>query len=811
MPPKYPRGIFGVQKDPKNMVLFSFTGESWPSDDDGSSDDSDYLPPGEATTQDGAGKSGGKQSTRGKKPNAKAAIDADSDDEDYVPPGISEKGKNGAKRVKGARGGGKKAHQDCQAAKPRSRPQRNVKRIPIFADSDSENSSESSSSASSASSGSSDVISNLEDDKEEAVPERQTKEDVKTKNKRISWSRSASSQILNIVESEHDYISSPEKEEKSQEVEYSSEVEEEEKAGLKHDHDYTELSVAGPSTDDQDAASEQASENETMHSGQGKAIRQKKRSNLKKEKSILKSSHQKNDALSSVSSKKNKKTAKKHVSFKDIPEDKSPVKKKKGKGQKDSGSSEDGQQWGQQLPVEVIVNILQFAVADQGAVPLLCRVAKVCHFWYEATKHPSLWRHVDLSTGYIKPNARSDKTLQWLAKNRFSQLRSLNLSHWVFLTKQGIQHLASSCPSLQHIKLFRCGNLTAEGITMLADRCPNLANLDLSGVKAVAERCPQLESVDLTKCIKIGSEGVTALADRCSKLCKIQLSSAQSHMVSPTCLKHVLEKMGPRLKELNLSSNKLVGAPGIFKCIARCPQLEVLDMSNCLFSSTPLLPIEALQTGCPLLRVLRLAGSVMAAGNATAAVQDRSPGFPELREVSLASNTLLTSTSVSDNFICRLLKTSYKLKLLDLRGCSNVNTAGLQSLPVTCLEQFFISNTNNICYSYEGIETIIQKCQHSLVEVDLSWNVYVDTNLDRTLKKLSSSRNTSQLKVLNLSGTCVTADMVRSVLEGCPHLTSLNLTSCRALPRGMKQLFGEEAIAELRTNAADMLASTSDL
>ncbi|XP_066293431.1 F-box/LRR-repeat protein 6-like [Branchiostoma lanceolatum] len=762
MPPKYPRGIFGVQKDPKNMVLFSFTGESWPSDDDGSSDDSDYLPPGETTTQDGAGKSGGKQSTRGKKRSAKAAIDADSDDEDYVPPGISEKGKNGAKRVKGARGGGKKAKQESQAAKPRTRPQRNVKRIPIFADSDSENSSESSSS------GSSDELSDLADDKEKAVPERQTKEDVKIKNKRISRSRSAGSQILNIVESEHDYISSPEKEEKSQEVEYSSEVEEEEKAGLKHDHDYTELSVAGPSTDDQDTASEQASENETVHSGQGKAIRQKKRSNLKKEKSILKSTHQKNDTSSSVSNKKNKKkSVKKHVSFKDIPEDKSPVKRKRVKSQKDSGSSEEGQQWGQQLPVEVIVNILQFAVADQGAVPLLCRVAKVCHFWNEATKHPSLWRHVDLSTGHIKPNARSDKTLQWLAKNRFSQLRSLNLSHWVFLTKQGIQ--------------------------------------------AVAERCPQLESVDLTKCIKIGQEGVTALADRCSKLCKIQLSTAQSHMVSPTCVKHVLEKTGPRLKELNLSSNKLVGAPGIFKCIARCPQLEVLDMSNCLFSSTPLLPIEALQTGCPLLRVLRLAGSVMAAGNATAAVQDGSPGFPELREVSLASNTLLTSTSVSDNFICRLLKTSYKLKLLDLRGCSNVNTAGLQSLPVTCLEQFFISNTNNICYSYEGIETIIQKCQHSLVEVDLSWNVYVDTNLDRTLKKLSSSRNSSQLKVLNLSGTCVTADMVRSVLEGCPHLTSLNLTSCRALPRGMKQLFGEEAIAELRTNAADMLASTSDL
>ncbi|XP_078685620.1 uncharacterized protein LOC144918587 isoform X2 [Branchiostoma floridae x Branchiostoma belcheri] len=689
MPPKRPRGILGLPKDPKNMVLFSFTGESWPSDDDGSSD-SDYLPPGE----DGPGKCS-KKEKGGKK------IDTNSDDEDYVPPGTSQKGKVGGKRSREARKGGKKAKQDYHTAnKASTRPQRNVKRIRIFADSDSESSSTSSSS----SSGSSDEdLSDLADDREEVV-----------KKKRMVRSRSERSPILNIVESEHDYISSPEKEEKSQEeVEYSSEVEDEEKACLKHDHDYTELiSEEGPSNVDNIV-----SENEPMQSGRGKTISQNDISNQKKGKSSLKSTLQENNTSSSAADKKNKKTVKKRVRFEDIPE-KKPVERKgkRAKSRMDSGSCGEGQHWGQRLPVEVIVNMLQYAVADQGAVPLLCRVAKVCHFWYEATKHPSLWRHVDLSTGHVPPNARSDKTLQWLAENRFSQLRSLNLSHWVFLTRQGIQ--------------------------------------------AVAERCPQLESVDLTKCIKIGSEGVTALADRCHKLCKIQLSSAKSHMVSPTCVKYVLEKTGPRLKELNLSSNKLMGAPGIFKCIASCPQLEVLDLSNCHFSSTPLLPIEVLQTGCPRLRVLRLAGTDIAAGNATHAVQDHSPGFPELREVSLASNTLLTSTSVNNDFICRLLKTSYKLKLLDLRGCSNISTAGLQSLPVTCLELFFISNTSNIQYSYEGIEVIIQKCQHSLVEVDLSWNLYEDTNLDRTLRKLSSCRASSQLKVLSLSGTCVTSDMI---------------------------------------------------
>ncbi|KAL4219528.1 F-box/LRR-repeat protein 6 [Mactra antiquata] len=42
--PKYPRGILGVKKDPKNQVLFSFNvreGDEWPSDDD---EDDDYNP-----------------------------------------------------------------------------------------------------------------------------------------------------------------------------------------------------------------------------------------------------------------------------------------------------------------------------------------------------------------------------------------------------------------------------------------------------------------------------------------------------------------------------------------------------------------------------------------------------------------------------------------------------------------------------------------------------------------------------------------------------------------------------------------------
>lgn len=53
-------------------------------------------------------------------------------------------------------------------------------------------------------------------------------------------------------------------------------------------------------------------------------------------------------------------------------------------------------------------------------------------------------------------------------------------------------------------------------------------------------------------------------------------------------------------------------------------------------------------------------------------------------------------------------------------------------------------------------------------------------------------------RVLNLCGSSVSLDPVKAVLERCPLLVSLNLSSCRALPRGMKRLYHGSSLAELR-------------
>lgn len=44
-------------------------------------------------------------------------------------------------------------------------------------------------------------------------------------------------------------------------------------------------------------------------------------------------------------------------------------------------------------------------------------------------------------------------------------------------------------------------------------------------------------------------------------------------------------------------------------------------------------------------------------------------------------------------------------------------------------------------------------------------------------------------------------EAVKDILENCPSMNSINLSSCRGLPRGVKRLLqGATAIKELREN-----------
>lgn len=59
------------------------------------------------------------------------------------------------------------------------------------------------------------------------------------------------------------------------------------------------------------------------------------------------------------------------------------------------------------------------------------------------------------------------------------------------------------------------------------------------------------------------------------------------------------------------------------------------------------------------------------------------------------------------------------------------------------------------------------------------------------------------IRILNLCGSSVSLDPVKAVLTKCPNLHSINLQSCRALPRGIKRLYTGSQVNELRNSLQD--------
>lgn len=56
------------------------------------------------------------------------------------------------------------------------------------------------------------------------------------------------------------------------------------------------------------------------------------------------------------------------------------------------------------------------------------------------------------------------------------------------------------------------------------------------------------------------------------------------------------------------------------------------------------------------------------------------------------------------------------------------------------------------------------------------------------------------VRTLDLCGSSVSLEPVKAVLSKCPLLSSINLSSCRALPRGMKRLYHGLPLVQLRSS-----------
>jgi F-box and leucine-rich repeat protein 6 len=294
-------------------------------------------------------------------------------------------------------------------------------------------------------------------------------------------------------------------------------------------------------------------------------------------------------------------------------------------------------------------------VKSEGSIPTACRLARVCRVWRDVALDTKLWRKIDLSS-YFKESSRTELRLKWFIENRMLDSEEIDIGFWkVTNTMCVLLKLVEYCPQLKSLSLAGWRALSADDLKYIAEKFPKIERLDLSSINT-------------------------------------EMNTSKT-AVGLQSLVNALEIIKDRLVHLNLAHNRLCGIPQITLALtANCPNLRLLDLSNVrtIAVSHGILHIEKLQEGCQKLKVLRIANSQIQLSTASLQEQMQSPGFPELEELSVAS-LADESRLMSDESLQRILKSSTKLKLLDVRGCVRLHHDSLIRIPAWDLKHLFLS------------------------------------------------------------------------------------------------------------------------
>ncbi|KAM6903967.1 F-box/LRR-repeat protein 6 isoform 1-T2 [Lycodopsis pacificus] len=418
--------------------------------------------------------------------------------------------------------------------------------------------------------------------------------------------------------------------------------------------------------------------------------------------------------------------------------------------------------WGQSLPEEVLISVFQMVVVQDGAVPFLCRAGRVCRLWNAAASSPVLWRKVTVGHCWIAPGKsqlpKTEKkikdTFNWLAQNRFSQLRDFSLCHWSKnVTTYAVEVVAQFCPHLRSLKLSYCTGLTAAAFHTLALHGRSLQSMNL------------------------------------------QYSEFQVEG-----LLEYLENHGSQIKQMlfthGLKNDRLLTA------ITRgnCPDLELLEVNTKLDSKDCELPvcIQALQMACPKLKTFRML-NVRPLHKTMRNGADSTLGFPLLEELCIATTSF---SYMTDKDLLDILFGSTRLRVLDLRGCSRITPSGLTTLPCLGLECLFwgqyFSSSVALPSPKKGLHTVTQKWSRTLQQLDIANQLFSGEDLETAMSHLARATEADTLRSLNLSGTRITPPALRPVIGQMSALSYLNISSCRYLPRGLKRIYrGQEDIRQL--------------
>lgn len=406
------------------------------------------------------------------------------------------------------------------------------------------------------------------------------------------------------------------------------------------------------------------------------------------------------------------------------------------------------------LPYEMLMKIFNSLVeSSDNPIRDLCSLARVCENWrqivLQAHTHQSLWYRIDLRQ--IPMTTRNVECLQRVFANKDSLKYIKELAF-----RGAIQSKA---------------NRTAEFIEELIT-APNLKSFSISEfcndnrnslVAVIARSLPRNRSIH-----------------------NVSITNSKILFRNQKWFCDYLIECGNQLRELDLAMSLNSISTNLMRllCSEICPNLRVLDLSTYDALCTHSFDAILLAQNLPRLQVLRV-------GNVSFKRVNEVPEgnfLTELRELSMPIG--FADSTRDDALFATLTYGSNDITTLDVRG-SYISAQALLDLPSRGLKELHM---DDICPQLRKMYHVFLKEWSLTLEVLSLVKINCRETISQCLKALYENEKGSAIRDIDLSSSDVEADDLKKFLRSAKHLTSINLSSCRTLPRGCKGIYSKKPV-----------------
>lgn len=399
------------------------------------------------------------------------------------------------------------------------------------------------------------------------------------------------------------------------------------------------------------------------------------------------------------------------------------------------------------LPYDMLMKIFHYII-ETSDHPLkdLCNLAQVCEAWrLTILRTPSLWARIDFSE--LPLTAGNVSVIKRIIKQNpkiRNQINEFSIGGTI------------SCKNDKTISFLE-SLITA----------PNLSSLTIRRI-ALSNRCN-----------KPGA--IIRSIQQCKNLKKLTITQSKMLFNNQKWLGDHLIENGQSLEELNIAMSLTAVSNQLFKAVASefCPNLKVLDLSTCNALITKSFDATLMAQNMPNLEILRL-------GNVSFKPIHEPPQDYFLKKlVELSMPTARRDPDRDDALFATLTYGSDQITTLDLRG-SAMSSSALIDMPSKNLKELHIDDISpSMRHMYK---TVLAKWAHSLEVLSFIKISCTDTVKD-CLRTFSEFGDVVRLREVDLQSSEISPKELSAFIKSTPSLKSINLSSCRSLPRGCKGLY----------------------